>query len=187
MHHAKQACSVKDFPTDNLHVIYVLYSNFTCSCAFLRYFYYKQIYSLYRQSKESHSTLYMLDMQVGYNYFTFFEKVRSPFDGWKLISKTHLQKPLMVFLSGFVPAWLQSLEKVLLWPNNLFSHYYSKWVLKIRICHWFLIHWKLWKKVLEKVTGLGAFAHSTKRWKTKKIVHFCAYNFFCKNLFATQH
>jgi hypothetical protein len=45
-------------------------------------------------------------------------------------------------------------------------------------------------KTLKKSSGKSyrawSFCPQYQKMK-KKIVHLCAYNFFCKNLFATQH
>jgi hypothetical protein len=40
--------------------------------------------------------------------------------GAKLKSKTHLKNTLFDFLSRFLCIWLQSLQKVVLWPKNNF-------------------------------------------------------------------
>ncbi len=47
---------------------------------------------------------------------------------------------------------------------------------------------KLGEKVTGKVIGLISFAHSTKRWKTTKFVHFYVNNFSCVEAFLwRQH
>ncbi len=39
-----------------------------------------------------------------------------PFDGWKIETKTHLQKIFFDFFSRFLRVWLRSFKKVLIWP-----------------------------------------------------------------------
>ncbi len=47
-------------------------------------------------------------------------KNTDPVIGAKLKSKTHLQNTFFDFLSRFLRIWLQSLQKVLIWPKTIF-------------------------------------------------------------------
>jgi hypothetical protein len=63
-----------------------------------------------------HQSKKKLQNKIAYLHVTFFEKVKilEPLMAAKLSSKTHLQKPLIIFSSHSVPFWLQSLLKVLI-------------------------------------------------------------------------
>ncbi len=56
---------------------------------------------------------------LGHNEFDFFQKMKKtdPLMGAKLKSKTHLPKK---FLFRFLHIWLQSFQKVLIWPQTIF-------------------------------------------------------------------
>ncbi len=68
----------------------------------------------------------------------------------KLKSKTHLKNTFFDFLSRFLRIWLQSLQKVLIWPKNFFLKKIKKGIKKRRISRWFRIRRKSCKKMHQK-------------------------------------
>ena len=76
-------------------------------------------------------------------------KNADPVMGAKLKSKTHLQNTFFDFLSRFLRIWLQSLQKVLLWPPKFFFLNQQR-CQKRGISRWFRIRWKSFEKMHQK-------------------------------------
>ena len=105
-------------------------------------------------------------------------KNTDPLMGAKLKSKTHLQNMFFDFLSRFLRIWLQSLQKVLIWPKKRYQ--------KRRISRWFRIRWKSCKKMHQKkVTSKTSLTNISKSEKSAYFRHIFANNFFWVHFFKT--
>ncbi len=107
--------------------------------------------------------------------------------GAKLKSKEHLQNTFFEFLSRFLRIWLQSLQKVLILPQNLFFLQKIKKDIKKRIIpRWFRIRWKSCNKMHQKkVTSKTSLTNMSESEKSAYFRHVFANNFFWVHFFKT--
>jgi hypothetical protein len=89
--------------------------------------------------------------------------------GAKLKSKKHLQNTFFDFLSRFLRIWLQSLQKVLIWPQKFFFSKNSIWVSKNAEFH---ADFESVEKVVKKCTKKTLQAKQVwQTWVKVKKVH----------------
>ncbi len=105
--------------------------------------------------------------------------------GAKLKSKTHLQNTFFDFLNRFLRVWLQSLKKVLIWPNNFFMKK-SKKVSKNAEFHADFVtifFWRIFSKLFQRIRNqheiLRFLAPFFIKKKKKILGHFSNFDWKC--------